>query len=318
MIWLTWKQHHRQVLFAAVGLAVLVAVMVPTGLREHRAFADLGLAECLRAADPGARCDAAVTQFLTRYNGLAPLGILFIFLPLLVGLFFGAPLVAREVERGTHRLIWTQGVTRLRWAAVKFGLVMAGSLAVAVAYALLLSWWVAPIGRVSGRMELLFFDTHGVVPVAYTVFAVALGIFAGTVTRKVLPAMAVTLVGFVVLRGVVATLARPRFLPQRRRTYTVAHGVQPDRQAGDWIISQDIHDASGRTVAEGMSVCTWPDPVPVPDPCEEQYGAGAYNLEIFQPGDRFWTFQAIEAGLFAALAVLLLALAVHRVRRRIS
>jgi hypothetical protein len=45
---------------------------------------------------------------------------------------------------------------------------------------------------------------------------------------------------------------------------------------------------------------------------------GAYNLHIYQPAGRFWTFQLIEAGVFIALAAVLLALTIHRVRRRLS
>ena len=60
-------------------------------------------------------------QFTNQYSSMMFIGILLLLLPLLIGLFWGAPLVSREVEHGTHRLVWTQGVSRRRWAAVKFG-----------------------------------------------------------------------------------------------------------------------------------------------------------------------------------------------------
>jgi hypothetical protein len=69
---------------------------------------------------------------------------------LLAGLFWGAPLIAREVEHGTHRLVWTQGVSRLRWALVKFGLVGAGVVVAAACYALLVTWWRAPLDQAAG------------------------------------------------------------------------------------------------------------------------------------------------------------------------
>jgi hypothetical protein len=79
------------------------------------------------------------------------------------------------------------GGTRLRWALVKLGLVGASALAVAVAYALLVSWWITPLVRATASgFDRLFFDVQGAVLVAYTVFAVALGILAGTVWRKTL------------------------------------------------------------------------------------------------------------------------------------
>src|SRR6266511_1004107 len=225
MIWLTWRQHRKQLLFTVLGLAVLAALMVPTGRQMHRAYVDTGLADCLHKLGrselipvESSACRPQLQQFNNKYENFAFLGALFVFLPLLVGMFFGGPLVAREVEHGTHRLVWTQGVSRLRWAIVKFALVGASAVAVATAYALLLSWWFMPLNHsVSSRLSWLFFDVQGIVPVAYTLFAVALGTFAGTVWRRVLPAMAVTLVGFLGLRIAVAVLARPRFRPTVER-----------------------------------------------------------------------------------------------------
>ena len=87
-------------------------------------------------------CNAALPEFNNQYAALPFVGVLFVVLPLLVGLFWGAPLVAREVEHGTHRLVWTQGVSRRHWALVKFGLVGAVTLIVAAVYGLGLSWWM--------------------------------------------------------------------------------------------------------------------------------------------------------------------------------
>src|SRR5262249_48023194 len=43
-------------------------------------------------------------------------------LPLLVGAFIGAPLVARELDQGTYLLAWTQGVPRQRWLLTKLAM----------------------------------------------------------------------------------------------------------------------------------------------------------------------------------------------------
>ena len=59
------------------------------------------------------------------------LGPLMLAVPALLGIFWGAPLVARELETGTYRLAWTQSVTRTRWLAVKVALVGLASVAVA-------------------------------------------------------------------------------------------------------------------------------------------------------------------------------------------
>src|SRR5262249_46703519 len=130
MIWLTWRQHRKQALFTVIGLAVLAAIMIPLGLAAHHAFVRDGVAACIRrlgtaALRPqdGPQCDAAFSKFSNQYGSLPQIGTLFIFLPLLVGLFWGAPVVSREVEHGTHRLVWTQAVSRRRWATVKISAV---------------------------------------------------------------------------------------------------------------------------------------------------------------------------------------------------
>lgn len=106
MIWLTWRQHRKQALFTAIGLAILAALMIPTGLTMHHMFNDSGLPGCVRAIGDAAlvpnttqACGAAFTQFNSRFRTYGTVGVLFLFLPLLVGLFWGAPLIAREVEQ---------------------------------------------------------------------------------------------------------------------------------------------------------------------------------------------------------------------------
>ena len=320
MMWLTWRQHRKQALFTAIGLAALAAFVIPTGLAMRHTYTDLGLPDCARdASEFSEACNQAFNQFNDRYNTLLLAGILFLVLPLMVGLFWGAPLVTREVEQGTHRFVWTQGVSRKRWALVKFASVGAVTLAAAVAYGLGVSWWQEPLTNPNGnsRFGFLFFDMQGVAPVGYTLFAVALGIFAGTVWPRMLPAMAATLAGFAGLRIGLTVLARPRYMPAREVSDPlVGAGGQPYENAGGWVLAHGIRNASGEMVASGVQV-RCPEGVTGPDgrQCGAEFGPGAYNWMLYHPADRFWPFQYIEAGIFTALAVLLLLLAIWRVRR---
>ena len=64
-------------------------------------------------------------------------------------MFWGAPLIARELEAGTHRLAWNQSVTRTRWLAIKLAIVGAATAAVAG----LLSWAVTILGAADRQRD---------------------------------------------------------------------------------------------------------------------------------------------------------------------
>ncbi|MEU8183266.1 transporter [Micromonospora sp. NPDC049044] len=327
MIWLTWRQHRKQAFYTLLGLAALAALLVPIGITMRHTFADLGLVDCakqLARADVAEAtretCDAGFQRFGDRYDSLNLVAVLLIALPVLVGVFWGAPLVSREVEQGTHRFVWTQGVGRNRWALVKFGLIGAGVLALAAVYGLGVSWWVDPLNAAAheGRFGMIVFDLQGIAPIGYTLFAVALGIFAGTVWKRMLPAMGITLAGYIGVRTAVELLARPHYQPARTQTFSIEGDGPPVVSRGDWILAQGIRNPDGTMMAEGARIqCPVGGKGPGGRACGAELGLepGAYNWQLYQPGDRFWLFQGIETGIFVALALLLLYLAVRRVRR---
>jgi ABC-type transport system involved in multi-copper enzyme maturation permease subunit len=319
MSWLIWRQHRLQAVVVLLSLAALTLLMLPTGLRMHDALTANGLGECVSGAgfaDP--RCIELDQAFSDRFSSFELLSVAFLFVPLFVGMFLGAPLVAREVEHGTHRLVWTQGVTRLRWALGKIAFVTAAAAAVGICFALLLTWWIEPLNVVNGsRLDPGFFDMQGTVPVAYALFAVALGVLASTYTRSVLAALALTAGAFIVARIVVLFWARAHYLPPVRRTEQVLGGGQLAPTDG-WVLSERLFDASGNEISGGLSFCPPGDAT-----CADKFGPGsplegAYNVVEYHPADRFWTFQLIESGIFMGAALLLFALAVYRIRRRLS
>jgi hypothetical protein len=320
MIWLTWRQHRKQALFTLGALVALAAIMVPTGLAMHTKYDSLGLAAC-RAALGGAsmitqteavsHCASLAHQFEQQFGGMVFVAVLFVVLPVLVGVFFGAPLISREVEQGTHRLVWTQGVSRLHWVLVKFGLVGGITAVLAVGYALGVSWWFRPLVSAStGRLGYISFDVQGIVPIAYTLFALALGVFAGAFWHRVLPAMGIALVGFTVVRVAVEVLARPRYLPAQSLTFSPDGNQTPNMASGDWVLSRGVRNAAGEMVSPGAEI----------GPCgpggcgSNEAGPGSYNWQQYQPGDRFWTFQGIETGIFVLLTAALVFFAFRRLR----
>ena len=181
MIRFAWRQFRAQAAVAAAGLAALAVVA---------------------GVVAGARADGSLRAWL---------GVLVIVVPALTGMFWGAPLAAREFEEGTFRLVWTQSVTRLRWLAVRFGVAGLTSMAAAGLLSIVVTWWSGPLDRAAAN-QFGTFDQRDIVPVGYAAFAFALGVLAGMLIRRTLPAMAVTLAGFVAARLAVLTWVRPRLI----------------------------------------------------------------------------------------------------------
>jgi hypothetical protein len=131
--------------------------------------------------------------------------------------------------------------------------------------------------------------------------------------------MAVTLVGFLGVRIALTALAREHYRPLLTRTFPLETTVMPNRMLGDWVTAEGIRDASGRLVAAGTRIICGGAAAPPPGApacgSEVGVGPGAYNWQLYQPSSRFWLFQSIEAGIFVALAAVLIYLAIRQVRR---
>lgn len=318
MSWLTWRQHRQQALFGAATLALISVLLVLTGLHMHSVFTGSGLGRCL-ATRAHSDCGGLESAFEGRFATLRQLVPFFMVLPALLGIFWGAPVVARELEQGTHLFVWTQSVTRLRWLTSKLIALVALTLLLAVAYALLITWWLTPLDRSTGdRFQPGIFDQQGLVPVAYAVFALALGIAAGAVLKKTMPAMAVTLVGFVGLRLVVAGVVRRHFVAAVKSVYVPLPGADVTHP-GAWIFKQQTFEA-GRRVSDFDVPTTCP---PSTHPTTASLDACIrvhhfLNIDVLQPASRFWLFQGIEAAIYGGLALALFTLAVIWVRRRVA
>jgi ABC-2 family transporter protein len=327
VIWVTWRQHRAQALATLIGLGAIGVFSLITGPRIVAAFRELH--SCVVV--PGRDCSLLQDSFGRRFNGLQFVIPLYMVIPLLIGVFLGAPLIAREVEQGTHRLAWTQSVTRDRWALSKIGLVSAFALGAMALFAWMVTVWSGPLVAVSDdRFGYGTFDLRGIVPIAYAVFALSLGTAAGAWIRRTLPAMAVTLGGFVVVRVVVEMFLRPRYLPAQTVTYSFLKD-SPRMGLGDWIISSRIIDPTGRFVSPDGGIRV--DPMALGQVCpqlhkvaaldKDQVGQclsqlGVRTIDTFQPGSRFWLFQGIESAIFLLLAAGLVVLAMWLIRRRIN
>jgi hypothetical protein len=312
MAWVTWRQHRSQVVAMAGLLVALAAAVVATRLPIQAAYHRDTLSECL---PPAARsgCDIIVRHFESQFDGWATALRVLAALPALAGLFVGAPLLARELEHGTHRFAWTQGVTRRRWLLSKTGLLAGATLAGGLIASALVMWWRSPFDTLQGRMSPSGFDVEGLVVPAYALFALAVGVLAGLIFRRTVPAMTATLVVFVATRFTVLQFLRPHFQSPLHR---IAVATDTGRQAGDWLLSDTLVDAGGRQITAGREdLAVLHAQQAGIDPHAYLVTVGWKRVISYQPAGRFWTFQLIEAGLFAALAVAIVLAAIWLVRR---
>src|SRR5690348_8328861 len=175
MIWLTWRQHRAAIVAIAVVVAILGTIFIVTGQQMANAFQQLGVADCL-AHPTHPNCRDIVGSFYDDYGGLVGISEWLNLLPALLGLLVGAPLVAREIEQGTHYLVWTQGISAGRWLAIKLAILFAVTITATLLLTVVMSWWHATAwNQLQGHITPEMYDFEGIVPLAYAVFALALG-----------------------------------------------------------------------------------------------------------------------------------------------
>jgi ABC-type transport system involved in multi-copper enzyme maturation permease subunit len=367
MIWLTWRQFRAQAIAAAAALAAFAILLVATAPGMSSMYNSSGLTTC-----HGDACAGLASAFLDQLSSggggfLIPgsgyailyfLSVLVILIaPAITGCFWGAPLIARELEAGTVRLTWNQSITRTRWLTVKLTLIGAAAMAVTEAFSLLQAWWAAPIGKAvgfgggssifsEGRFGWFVFPTHGITPLGYAAFGFALGVTAGLLTRRPIPAMAITLAIFAVIQFITPLWIRPNLFPTNHTVASIAAtnaGVTTTKfspslkvtatvpgQPGAWILSTGIVSPAGQPVSTVPAFCKSAIPVPNsqvrPAQSRGQSSALAHCLtshgmrvtESYQPASHYWPLQLSEAGMFLALALALAGYCFWRLNRRRS
>jgi hypothetical protein len=335
MSWLVWRQHRLEGLVALVvaigvsGYLLADASFIQALAQQHGTI----VAHCLAGCPQNERDVLSQAASLNSVNGLGELlrmaGL--IILPALLGVFVGAPMIARELERGTHRLAWTQGITRRRWLGVGLSLVVFASLALVVILAAASTlWMLSGHGLLKSRWT--EFDA-GPVLIPYAVFALALGLAAGAVVRRTVPAMGITLAAFALVRFGVELFVRPHLLPTLTRvvssrdldgTGAFAFRMQNSavHQGGVdyWPVGQDYIGAHGAVLSSGAIE----DLMGRYARTHHTLGTGFHFYsdngitmhEIYQPANHFWPTQGLEGLIFLALAAVLLGFTVWWVGRR--
>jgi hypothetical protein len=331
LTWLIWRQYRTSAAVGAALLAAFAALAVFTGLhiaaQFHAACGSCLAANNCRFPNDNIALDGGPVGFIVEFT---------LAVPALLGMFLGAPLVAREIETGTGQFAWTQGVTRRHWLAIRVGWLLLAALAWGGAVGALVTWWSGP--RNAAYLNAFnpgTFDVQGIMPAAYSLFAMALGITAGTLIRRVLPALGVTLGGYFGVRLIFMGWIRQHYMSPVAATYSIAQDVSPSSGAS-WVLAQGFRGPNGplplpnadniSAVGNGFPVTDVPYAcLPYLSPhggrsqsqllsCLTSHGYTQYLS--YQPATRYWPFQFIEADIFVALAAALIAVAFAVINRR--
>ena len=114
--------------------------------------------------------------------------------------------------------------------AVKAGWLLLAAAVWGGAIAALVTWWSGPRNALFGdAFQPNYFDLQGIVPVGYAVFATALGIAAGAVLRRTLPAIAIVIGGFIGMRLWISQDLRMHFMAPVTAFYGVAANLNTRR-----------------------------------------------------------------------------------------
>jgi hypothetical protein len=311
MIRLTWLQFRVQAVTAAAALAAAAVILAATS--PHRAL-NVGF-----------------------YHWLYMAGIVVLYLtPAMIGIFWGAPLISRELETGTYRLAWTQSISRTRWLGVKLGLAALASMATAGLLSLMVTWWSGPLDQLDQfnnyRLSPLTFGARDLTPIGYTAFALALGVTIGLLVRRAVPAIAVTLAVFAAVQVAVPILVRPHLIPPVR-TVSALSTSNVSGWGNNWPTTNlsvsakvDIPGAwvySSQVTAPDGSTFLGPEPQACVSGSNSACTTALARLHLrqvvtYQPASRYWAFQCAETGLYFLLALLLAGFCLWRVNRRLG
>jgi hypothetical protein len=333
MVWVTWRQHRTAMAALLVLAACLAVVMLLAGLKGHAALnACRGSDACLHSQS---------NIFVTSpFDSYATGGYLLLLIPVLAGVFIGAPLLAGEFERGTFRFAWTQQLGARRWVTLKLALLGAVTVVLSVLLGLLYTWSYQPwvqAGQASGWLG-ADFNATGLTLACWTLLGLAAGVLAGMVFRRTVAAMAVTAAVLVAL-GIAAVQWWPRVMLRWAALSTrfSPWSVAPNEGPGPITVNNYQPPWSGRLsdawVTRGWYTGPGPRPMTVATYTHTmsalpQTSAAAQLAWLtrhheafwvaYQPASRFWLFQGGFGLVLVLLALVMAATAVYLVHRRVG
>jgi hypothetical protein len=322
LVWLTWRQHRWPIVAGAVVTAGMTVWMVMTASTLHTLAK-----QNLTAARP--RTDDIAASYATYQMNTV------VFLPVLLAVFWGVPLLAREYEQRTLPLAWSQDLSPQRWLWGKTGILMTLAAAMGTVLAGVSLATAQQYHAYSGRslFDGTAFQAGGWLPLTLGLAWLAVGIAAGAATRRVMPAIAVVAAAWIG-RMVLMPRLRTEFMTPVTvvKLFSAASPFGGDRasSANDMSLTDsqapfvDVHGHQISPNGALQQLCA-NAPAPAnqprgtvefadPGPCLQQHGIVG-KLIRFQPASRMGTFHLIENGINVGLLVVALGVAWWCVRR---
>lgn len=251
--------------------------------------------------------------------------------PLATGLLLGTMLVAREYEQHTHLLVWSQDVGVGRWLLTKAAVLALAQLPLCVLLGFATQAelaMTAPKGifwgdSAVGPYGLFGFDESVLMQCGCGLLALALGIAAGVLLRRTMPANGLFILLYFGIRIPIADYLRPLLtdtvITPTRTTFT-GKAMQTVLQSlpvwpvGSHPVFIGLLTTNG-TPVELLSVCEHSSTSPDYLDCLHRNGIAASYID-YQPVSRLPVFHGIELAIYLALCAALMVFAYRRLRRR--
>ena len=338
MMWLAWRRHRTMLVISAALVAALIGWMA---LVVH--WYDAAPVVHVSGPDSSTYTYRNLTGgyrlFQLSYQ-IEAIRLLLLMVPCLLGVLLGVPLVAGELSDRTNRLAWTQGISRTRWLTAKWLVLGIPAIAITAVLLVVSDWWTGhagglPFGSVFGfvdpglgigstsRIAPVTFSVTGVVPLAYTAFALALGGALGALLRRIPWAVVATILVYGIALFTMVTTVRPvlatqTFVPFGTTLYPSGSEGALTRGPGPWDLGSVARFVPGYLPPAGS-----PSPDGVVTSCNDHLDAystcyAAHHVqygEVFQPASHYWVLQWREAAIYLTAALLLLGVGWWAVRR---
>jgi hypothetical protein len=337
MIWLALRRH-RTTLLIATGLTVALGIWM--ALVSH--WYDTAPVTTYRLPN------GAVGHYQNLYQGLAifrlpyqvdAINLVLLAFPCVLGLLLGVPLVAGELDDRTNRLVWTQQISRTRWLTTKWWVVGFPLVVLVAILTVVAQWWAHHVGAngisaifgpefygASGKMQPEVFSATGVVPLAYTVFAFALGTALGALLRRVSWAIVATLVVYAAVSLFMITTIRPDLAPQTFVPFSQTGGDESrlftaPQDAAPWFLGAGFQFVSGsdhptdRSATQVGLECQKENPVLPAGYLTCLARHHDQDGQFYQAASNYWLLQWRESLIYVVAGAILLVTSLVLVRR---